>query len=394
MNWSRGWRLLVVLLLPFSAAAQADTWAPPTPKSYMSADQRSRLQVFPRRLDGSLAYFEDKIAGKTPAGQAKGETRRTAEAVLERRDPAGKWEIVWHKPLVNEVAPVNALIANDGSHVVTFDNWHSNGFGTDVVVVYGADGSLIRSLALPDLLPSSYIRTLHRSVSSIWWGGEHRLSEDGRKLILQIAVPSTDELPIANAHVELTVDLATGRSESPTGEGWAGALAKSQEIAARLDVEETAAKAAFLAPLYGPESKDEGAWDRYLVEAFFRLDPHWDDGYPAARVLRDPGESDYAGSVKWLREALFQKNDPGDAIAIASAGPADNLIRVLEEMAPKLRRAALRKVRLYIVLPPEYQARASAAFAASDATIIYLDPRQPISQRPERIRRFEAVPTD
>jgi hypothetical protein len=392
MIWLQRWRLLVVAI-SLSTQAQADTWAPPAPKTYVSSDQRSRLRVMPRRLDGNLAYFEDKVAKREPAGQAAGEKRRTAEAILERLDAAGRWTTVWHKPLVNEVAPVNALISNDGSHVITFDNWHSNGLGTDVVVVYGADGSLIRSLALPDLLPSSYIKALPRSVSSIWWGGEHRLSVDGRKLILQIVIPSENRLPGPRDYAELPVDLATGMSEPSAGVRWPEALAKARATAAAIETEEAAAKAAFIAPLIPSASSEEVDWNHYLQEAFFRLDPEWEENYPSTQVLRAPGSPDYAPSKKWLRDALLDKHASG-IIAIGSIGHQKNLLAVLEEVAPKIRRGALVEVRLYIASPVDHQPRISAALANSGATIVYLDPDRSIPQRPERIERFEAGETD
>ncbi|MGV8135761.1 MAG: hypothetical protein AB2L20_11140 [Mangrovibacterium sp.] len=33
--------------------------------------------------------------------------------------------------MINQISPVVAIVANDGSSVVTFDNWHSNGYGIE-----------------------------------------------------------------------------------------------------------------------------------------------------------------------------------------------------------------------------------------------------------------------
>jgi hypothetical protein len=43
------------------------------------------------------------------------------------------------------VAPVSALVSEDGAYLITFDNWHSMGYGDDVVVLYRTDGTLIHS---------------------------------------------------------------------------------------------------------------------------------------------------------------------------------------------------------------------------------------------------------
>eukprot|EP01035_Chromulina_nebulosa_P009054 gene9054-12233_t len=93
--------------------------------------------------------------GYVPIAVSLGDGKVIAQGWLERRDAAGHWSTVWRKPLVNDVSPVSALVANDGGHVVTFDNWHSMGFGDDAVVIYGPDGAVVRAMALPPLASPS-----------------------------------------------------------------------------------------------------------------------------------------------------------------------------------------------------------------------------------------------
>ncbi len=59
--------------------------------------------------------------------------------------------LVWERTLPNEVAPASALVSSDARFVVTFDNWGALGHGPHVVVIYDADGQLIRSLSLSDI---------------------------------------------------------------------------------------------------------------------------------------------------------------------------------------------------------------------------------------------------
>ncbi|MCB1634336.1 MAG: hypothetical protein KDI51_07060 [Xanthomonadales bacterium] len=175
--------LLVLCALLLAPSAWADSWAMPTAKSYASRDGHYRLTIYPRGLAGQLAYFEDKVAGAEPAGQQAGGDE-SCLAELERLGPGG-YETVWQRPLINDVSPVSALVDVSGAFV-TFDNWFSKGYGNDVIVIYDADGNLVRSLALTELLGEHWFEALPRSVSSIWWGGEHKLEWDGRLRLLVV----------------------------------------------------------------------------------------------------------------------------------------------------------------------------------------------------------------
>ena len=117
---------------------------------------------------------------------------------------------LWTIPLVNEVSPVDALVSDNGDYVVTFDNWHSVGYGDDAVVIYhAADGGLIKKLALTDFLTESDFNELSRSVSSIWWwGGKHTI-ENG-KLVLKVAGRGNDGHGNDGAYFPINIDLASG----------------------------------------------------------------------------------------------------------------------------------------------------------------------------------------
>ena len=121
--------------LVLSAGAHADSWAPPEIEAYVSADRRARLTVTPRDVDGPFRYFEDKVRGREPAGQRPDSARTQATGGLELRRQDGRWNLLWERPLLNEAAPVPALVSNDGAYVVTFDNWGSVGVGSNVVVI-------------------------------------------------------------------------------------------------------------------------------------------------------------------------------------------------------------------------------------------------------------------
>lgn len=386
-------RIVIALLILIGVAiaypasrAMADSWMPPQRAIYYSADRQFRLTVTPRSLEGQLGYFRDKADGKEPAGQGAG--AKKAGGVLERRDAKGRWQVVWARPLVNDVSPVRAVISNSGRYVATFDNWGSVGWGDNVVVIYGPDGMPIRSLALSDIVPDYYVKALPHSVSSIWWGGEHKFGRNADQLDLQVLIPSEESpgFPTKQEFITIAIDPASGRVAPPIDGSWPAALAKARRVAAAIDDEEAKARAARIAPLLGPTTSKEEDWHRYLLEAFFRTAPDWQKNFPQTVVLRSPAAPDYAQSKKWARDALTG-NDAlkSDLIMIASSSSEEDLAAVVRESVKSMKPGWLKDIRLIIVATPPFQQRLTDALAASGATLTLLDPTKPIPQRPERL---------
>lgn len=375
----------VAIAYPVTRAA-ADSWMPPQRAIYYSADRHIRLTVTPRSLDSQLGYYRDKVDGKEPAGQGNG--ARTASGLLERKDAKGRWQTIWERPLINDVAPVNAVISASGRYVATFDNWASVGWGGNVVVIYGPDGTLVRSFALTDIVPDYYVRALPHSVSSIWWGGDHAFARNADQLDLKVMIPSDDGggLPDKQEFLTMSIDPTTGRITPPTGDAWPAALAKARLVAASIDAEEAKRRAAQIAPLLGPSTSAERDWHQYLTEAFFRSAPDWQGNFPQTVVLRAPSAPDYAASKKWTRDALTG-NDAlkSDLIMIASPSSEENLAAVVLESVGSMKPGWLKGVRLIIVATPPFQQRLTELLTPSGATLTLLDPAKPIPQRPERL---------
>ena len=110
--------------------------------------------------------------------------------------------------MLNRVAPVTVLISEVALsgiggpvQVVTFDDWHHVGTSSNTVVIYSTGGSVICRHALADLIPSSDIRQLDRSVSSVSWRQKAAIDADSRRLVLTI--PKTKPV---------FIDLQTGKA--------------------------------------------------------------------------------------------------------------------------------------------------------------------------------------
>lgn len=390
-------RLFAAFLLAIAAPAFADSWAMPHPRTYLSPDGQVRLRVIPRDITSQLDYFDDKLHRKEPAGQRPGSRQASARAILERLGAGGKWLPVWDRPLPNEVSPVDVLVADGGRYVVTFDDWHGVGYGPNTVVLYGADGRLVRALSLRQILPQVYIDALPHSVSSIHWRGEARFAPDGESLILAIVVPDdSDKASRDPSYVDRRIRLSDGAVIEDNSLYWARVLMQADAVVTARKAAAQARKTFLLSPLRGPVPPSERGWHEYLSEAFYRLDPgvsfDWekDEGtYVGTTVLRDPLAPDYAASEGWLRDALTEKRDPGNVAAIASLSSPEHLLITMERIVRRAPKGVLTGTRTYVAIPAAYRQRTMAVLARTGTQVVCLDPAAPIPQRPERLKQFQ-----
>jgi hypothetical protein len=197
------------------ASMQADSWSLPKKEKYYSANKKYYLEVTPKKLESQLKYFEDKVEGRENAGALKEIKNNRARGAFYARSAVIGYSKKSQFPLLNEVSPVSALVSNNGAYFVTFDNWHSVGYGDNVVVIYQSNGDLIKKFALDELLTKSDIETLPRSVSSIHWEGEHYIDEARGLLVLRVVAPGKRSWEDGATFHELKIELATGRTLEP-----------------------------------------------------------------------------------------------------------------------------------------------------------------------------------
>ena len=192
------------------ATTTADTWMPPGETSYDSRGREFRLRVFPRVISSVGDYFRQSDQGAGKRGQKAGE-RDTCVGQLEKVRDDGSYVAVWRRDLLNDVSPVRALVTADGRYVVTFDNWHSMGYGKDVVVIYGPEGRLVTSLGLAGFLSKEQIARLPRSISSIQWGGAHHFDQAERHVVLLVAAARDESASGADGWQTVVIALEDGR---------------------------------------------------------------------------------------------------------------------------------------------------------------------------------------
>jgi TonB family protein len=211
-------RILIGVVLVAGAIisnVRADSWALPQKKKYYSQGKKYYLEVMPKKLESQLSYFEDKVAGRENAGAQSGAKDNRAKGTFYARRSDGSYSKRAEFPLVNEVSPVSALVSSKGGYFVTFDNWHSAGYGDDIVVIYRQNGTLIKKFGLEGLLTKGDIETLPHSTSSIWWGGEHYIDEEKDLLVLKIVANRKSPWQEDAKFHELKIELASGQPLEP-----------------------------------------------------------------------------------------------------------------------------------------------------------------------------------
>jgi hypothetical protein len=138
--------LVLAALVASSLTARADEWAAPTTKYVKSDSGRYRAVVVPGATDGK------KRAGTV--------------TLYDDKDPVHPAKL-YQRKLVNEVAPVQILVA-DGGQLVTVDEWSKAGY-KHVVVIYDHKGKVVVDCALEQVLLPEELPAIEVTESSRWW---------------------------------------------------------------------------------------------------------------------------------------------------------------------------------------------------------------------------------
>jgi hypothetical protein len=377
-----------MLILLLAASALADSWAPPSIRQYASADGTWRLTIYPRPLTTQLNYFKDKVDGKRNAGGVPGESQKSPVGHMEHR-VGGRWTTAWKEPLVNDVAPVEVVLSNRGE-AITLDNWHSMGWGDDAVVIYATSGTRVRQFGLADFLPKYYVDALPRTVSSIHWRGDARVDEAKRQLIIPIVVPTLDASAVLTGkarYLDARFHLSDGSLVPMDGKAWGSAVAAAIEVNARHKQERAEQRARFISPLAPPQDGNVTSWHQYLLEAFYRVDPDWQNGYPDTDVVPLPSDPHFKLLAGYVGDSLTDRGHVEGVVMIASPSQ-DVLVATLIKQAKRVKPGFLAKARVYVAANDDHMPAIRTALSPTGAKVVQLDINATIPQRRERLDRL------
>ena len=147
---------------------------------------------------------------------------------------------IWTAKLVNEVAPLQAVIADDGSFTVTFDDYPVAG-ARHAVVIYDERGQLLREFDIHQLLRGADWREVKAREEAVVWlrGAKIRFSDDnselrinlrwGRKLVINLRTFELTRDGVAadkNAAGEIEPEVPTSEMELSSSSGEATTVAR------------------------------------------------------------------------------------------------------------------------------------------------------------------------
>lgn len=145
-----------------------------------------------------------------------------------------------------------------------------------------------------------------------------------------------------------------------------------------------------IAPLFGPNPANVKSLDKYLREAFWRVNPMGIEGGCANAVIPKSDEPDkrfYKLSVDWLSVVLL-KDAGGDRNVSIAAMPSDDPFKVLRDMVAPLKAGSLKHLTIYFMATDAQWPDVEQIFAGRGAKLVQLNPEKPILQRPERLIFF------
>lgn len=133
----------------------ADIWTLPEVRHYYSSDSTYCLTVFPTRFPAGRHKKKSEKEADSLASQCYAQMKR-----IEMNDTI----ILWEKRLINSIAPLFAIISDDGKNVITFNDWGLAEHGINAMVIYDGEGTFKKRYTLKEISPFPV-----NSYSSIWW---------------------------------------------------------------------------------------------------------------------------------------------------------------------------------------------------------------------------------
>lgn len=132
-------------------------YAPAGPKSSTSANGRFVFEVHPfLSVDGYTSRHAQILQGYPwdPDSSSSGARDVYPVGTLFRNDADGSRHVVWRRPLVNPILPLDTWISEDGSRVVTLGDYLQADGGETLLVILDDNGKVLRTHSAMDLLPT------------------------------------------------------------------------------------------------------------------------------------------------------------------------------------------------------------------------------------------------
>ncbi len=184
--------VLILLGLSISIITKADIWKSPTVEIYYSKNKQFKLIVTPQMTPKKYYlwnYYKNnkhsqtkRFLRKKKKFMQKISTQDTIKIPCTAelyRMKGNDSVLIWKRPLLNEICPVYAIVANDGSSIATFDNWYSTGYGVNVFVFYDEKGNARKTYKLDEISPYP-LNDYYKTISSLHWREDAQYIDNNR----------------------------------------------------------------------------------------------------------------------------------------------------------------------------------------------------------------------
>lgn len=190
--------VLILSGILVSMIAKADFWESPSVKTYYSENKEYKLVITPKLIPDK--YYQWDYYKSTRYPQTK-KILRKKEKFMRKisaqdtilipctgelyRIKGTDSILIWKRTLLNDVCPVNAIVADDGSSIVTIDNWYSTGYGVNVFVAYDEKGNAKKTYKLEEISPFSMNDYLMSISSIIWYDKVEYIENDKIEIVFE-----------------------------------------------------------------------------------------------------------------------------------------------------------------------------------------------------------------
>ena len=153
-------KLLFFLFVLSVSTSHADFWLPPTCTDYYSPDSSVYIHVVP----ACVTLFKKNKLKHLDSCSGDCIVPKPCKATIYKH--IGN-DLLYSFTLKNLFAPQKVFINNNGTYIITINDWGSAGTGDNVLVIY-KNGNLKKNFSLLEISPIK-IDNYYTTVSSIWW---------------------------------------------------------------------------------------------------------------------------------------------------------------------------------------------------------------------------------
>jgi hypothetical protein len=182
--------IIIVFLIFTGLNLIADEYVSPLPMECFSQNNIYKLVIFPRTVPDN--YEKEMLKREKKPDKYKNipisDTIRPCKAILYKRSGVFDmdYELIWEVQLENPEMPDHAFVSNDGSFIITIDDYYANGRSENGFVIYDANGRFLKKYSLSTFSPFAFTELYQTVMTTQWFVGIEHFSINPDKIKILI----------------------------------------------------------------------------------------------------------------------------------------------------------------------------------------------------------------